>query len=416
MKTLVQWSTSAPSSWVEYDSSDWAQLPRRPEPTSTTPVPTDEGYVCKLNVQGVSFAGDRLAVVPHMTDAGVEVHQVWDDLEDYPVGWRQARVWTMLPLAPDARFNGAINARQRQTIYAEPAIAARIALYGPGQDVRPWDQYTPLADDVYVRGLWMPDALYQAHAALRTRRGWREWVEGLDPRELIDKTCSDGVVRSCVRQQRPQGRYLVPKGTRTYYHSDTGLTNGIHTADHENELRTGTGTAATQESAMIGGNNDRIIWASTTPAGEPESAAWPTGDYRHQIDCSDVGVDITYGLLTVGGSAGHFARVNAAVTSDLETKVMTETVFSGGGLKLATTGSVSWTAGNVSDRFEIAIAAGRPANHGNQSITVELNEFDDFADGPWEFFHLDKTEHPDTVPGEASVEASGMTPPEFPET
>lgn len=382
MKILAQWGTTDPQSWTEYDSSDWEHLPRRPEPRAGTPVPNDEGYLVALKVQGVTFAGDRLGLSALPDALGVVVHQVQDDLEDYPVGWRHARVWTIPHLGPDSRRNGAINARQTQVIYAEPEIAAMMR-YMRATNIHPWEDYKPLPDAAYIHGLWLPGDLYQAHAALHVVRGWREWVEGIDPRELRDKLCADGVVRPCVPPQRNLGRYVPAEGTRTYFHRDSTLTTSLHTADFENELLTGTGTAGDQTCPTLGGGEDRICWASTTGANEPDNATWPTGDYRHNIDVSDIGGDLTIGLLTIGASDGHFARVNDARTTHVDTNVQQETAFSGIGVHPATTGSVSWGGSTQSDRFEIAIAAGRPASHGNQSVTLELNESDDFADGPW---------------------------------
>lgn len=383
MKILVQWGTTDPRSWSEYDSSDWARLPRRPEPKSDTVVPADEGYGVAFNVQGVVFAGDRLGMVPLPDGLGVEVHEVWDDPEDYAVGWRHARVWTIPHLGPDPLRNGAINTRLTQTIYAGADVAAMMR-YMKATNIHPWEEYTPLPDAAYIHGLWLPNDLYQAHAALHVTRGWREWVEGLDPRELRDRLCADGVVRPCVLPQRNQGRYVPAEGTRTYFHRDSTLTTSLHTADFENELLTGTGTAGDQTCPTLGGGEDRICWASTTGANQPDNTTWPTGNYRHDIDATSAGAAITFGLLTVGASDGHFARVNDARTTHVDTKVQQESAgFSGPGVHSATTGSVSWGGSTQSDRFEIAIAAGRPASHGNQSITLELNESDDFADGPW---------------------------------
>lgn len=382
MKGLIQWGTTDPDSWFEFDSSDWLHLPRRPEPVSGTPVPDDEGYGVAFNFQGTVFAGDRLGMVPLPDGLGVQVHEVWEDLEDYAVGWRHARVITIPHLGPDLHRNGAINARQSQTIYAEADVAAMMRYMG-ATNIHPWEEYKPLPDAVYIHGLWLPNDLYQAHAALHVTRGWREWVEGLDPRELRDRLCADGVVRPCVLPQRSQGRYVPAEGTRTYFHRDSTLTTSLHTADFENELLTGTGAAGEQICPTLGGGEDRICWAATTAANEPDNATWPTGNYRHDIDATSAGSAITFGLLTVGASDGHFARVNDARTTHVETKAQAEGAFSLPGIKPATTGSVSWGGSTQSDRFEIAIAAGRPASHGNQSITLELNESDDFADGPW---------------------------------
>jgi hypothetical protein len=64
-----------------------------------------------------------------------------------------------------------------------------------------------------------------------------------------------------------------------------------------------------------------------------------------------------------------------------------EAAFAGSGLKLATVNSPSWVTG-LADlqtyRFGVVIAAVRNAGHGQQTLTLQLGELDDFADGPWQ--------------------------------
>jgi hypothetical protein len=249
-------------------------------------------------------------------------------------------------------MGGAINTRQSQRVYAEDPNFEDL--------VEAWSDFEE--PNSHVRhGVWVDDP--DSYNAKQTDHGWRSWTEGLDPSELD----ADGNVK-IQRLGNRKGRYKYPDGTKTYYHSTTTLSTGLHTADFENELRTATAPPASQQSSNIVGGTDRIIWASTTSSGEPDSAAWPTGTYRAQLDVTSV---------------GHFARVNAALSTELETKAQAEGAFSGTGLKLATTGSVSWSSGTSTDRFEITIVAASGASHGNQKITLELNETDDFVDGPW---------------------------------
>jgi hypothetical protein len=375
VRVCVQWTRANPSDWDEVDSRDWSAEPSKAEPVGGESIDDAAGWPFRLCVQGVQFTADHYAV-EHVDDETIRVH-VWnDDPDDYPIGERYARVRTFRTLAPDARFRGAINTRQSQLIYADADVAARMVYMGTDPaSIRPFEDYIKPDEAITRHGIWTSQESNDAHESARSVPTWRQWTEGLDASELDEF--------GEVKQQRSQDRYLKPFGTRTYYHSTTTLANGIHAATHENELAIATAAAGTQASNNIGGGADVLVWAGTTPTGEPDSAAWPTGDYRAQLDVTAIGGDVTIGLLTIGGSAGHFARVNTGLTSDLETKTQQESAFSGTGLHLATTGSVSWTAGAASDRFEILIAAGRPASHGNQTVTLELNEADDFCDGPW---------------------------------
>ena len=172
----------------------------------------------------------------------------------------------------------------------------------------------------------------------------------------------------------------------TYYISSTDAATGLHTATHEQLLtitNPGTGSPETVTSNSIAGGGSELVLVATTASGQPNSAAWPTGSYTCEVDCTAVGGSITYGLLTVGSAVGHFARVASDLSSELQVKNQNAAAFSGTGIKSATTGSTSWSAGNAGDRFEIAIAAGRPASHGNETISIQINETDDAATGPW---------------------------------
>lgn len=271
-------------------------------------------------------------------------------------------------------MGGAINTNQTQVIYAEAGIAPVFqAFSGPGIVFRDWSDFDPNRVNP-LQGLWVSNTLHLAHQTSRTVRGWREWTEGLDPTEIVSGQ---------LKPQRALGRYEVPKGTRTYYHNgDAATPTGAHNASYENALGLSPGGSTNQTTAV--GGNGALIAAGSTPSGEPDSAAWPTtGVYRCQIDAISVGADLTFGLLTQGSSSGHFARVDSGLTADLQTFVQDQAAFSGSGLKLASITDPAWSSGNAADRFEVLIAAVRNTGHGNQDITIQLGEVDDFVDGPW---------------------------------
>lgn len=349
MRILVQWSTSSPGDWTEIESSDWAQVAAKSVPVGGESIDGAAGWVHALNVQGVIFTGYDHLAVEDIAD-GCRVFAWNDDPDDWPGDLARGAVWTFPELAADAALGGAINTRQQIVKY-------------PGATI-------PLPDAALWRhGIWTPDALHEAHEGARAPHGWREWG-------------SDGP----VPDQRALGRFIQPDGTRTYFGRDIARPTGTHaTIDVGSELayEMGPGTPGNVVSGILGGDSDGFLFVFTTPAGEPDSAAWAAGNYRVQLDVFDVGADISFGLRTAGASVGHFGRVDSGLTSDLETHPQTAVLFMGPGLKLAETGSVSWTAGASGDRFEALVAGSRPVGHGNQSLTLELNETDDFADGPW---------------------------------
>jgi len=380
MKILLQWSLATPKGWVEIDSAEWSHIPKKSEPLGGQVVDNAPGWIHYLNVQGVVFTADHYAV-EDLDDAsgGIRVTMWNDDPEDYPEGEKYARVFTFLPLAPDPQFGGAWNTRQSKVIYAQTAVLARMTKPSKNTQFRPWEEFVRPPERPTRHGIWTDNALNVAHVALSVGqpRGWREWTEGV-PEQFIR--------HNKVIPQRPLGLYNQPLGTKTVYQRDTDLANGIHAAlavGNENELNATAGAGETEASGNIGGAEDGILFVFTSATNFPNDTAWPTGTYRCELDVSTVGADITYGLLNQGGSVGHFGRVDSGLTSDLETKQQTESAFTAdSGLQLATTGSVSWSAGASTDRFECVVTGARPASHGQQSMTLTFDT-DAFADGPW---------------------------------
>jgi putative Mn2+ efflux pump MntP len=188
-----------------------------------------------------------------------------------------------------------------------------------------------------------------------------------------------------LRSQRPQGRYNKPFGTKTVFGLHDNLATGLHAAQaaaDENAFGSTAGGSTTDASGNFAGGASGFAFIHTSAAGFPNDAAWPTGTYRCQYDVTAAGAGMSYGLRTAGTAVGHFARVASDLSSELETKQDAQPLFTGTGTKLATTGSVSWSAGAVGDRFECALAATRAASSGNQTVTLR-DSSDFFADGPW---------------------------------
>lgn len=370
MKALIQWARNNPSNWEWIDTSEWSSLPRKGSPSSGSSVNASSGWISALNIQGLVFEGaDKIAVLDN-PDGSVDVWLVNNDPRSWGTADRYARHVTIHPLQPDSELGGAVSTKMVQTIYTDSSVFSA----QPTTTIRPWASIVMPDETLFRYGVMMNDTLFQQHQRLQTLHGWREWSEGV----------GSGVVdnEGRVLSQRSLGRYIVPKGTRTYYMNNQAFATGIHNGDYELEL----GNTPAGVSSVVSGNinaNGSLVLVGTSPANEPDSTAWPTGNYRYQLDVASVNSDITYGLLAQGTVTGHFSRVDSGLLNDLETKSQAEAAFSFPGLRLATTGSVSWTAGNASDRFEVAVAVVRASGHGNATITFDLGETDDFADGPW---------------------------------
>lgn len=363
MRVCYQPTQANPSDWAECDSVDWDGLA--------------SFDVMALCVQGVVFEGPDHYAVRDLGNGEVEVAVWHDDPTDWPPGTRWAKVIRFRPLAPDSRpeYGGAINTHQSTVFYAEDEALFLLAYANnPRVDVLPWSDFDPRQPNP-MPGKWVSDASYAAHQRRRATAGWRSWTEGLDPSELD----ASGLLKG----QRGQGRYLVPKGTQTFYHNTADLVTGAHNAGNENELGNSPGGSGSESDTAVG-TNGKLAFAASTLANFPRSSAWPTtGVYRYQIDATAVGADLTYGLLNQGTPTGHFARMDSGLTADQETFAQDQGAFSGTGLNIASVTDPSWTSGAVSDRFEVLLASVRTSGHGNQTLTLQLGETDDFADGPW---------------------------------
>lgn len=391
MKILIQWAKDIVTDWEEFDSSEWLSIPKKSNPDENRSLDSRPGWINKLCVQGVQFSSDHYSL-EELPNSGLRVY-AWSDTPSsgvrpgYTSDTSYARIWDFAPLAPDELLGGAINTNQSQVLYlGKPERNVWAALPSQNQPdemtIKRWSEFIAPDESKVRHGKWIEDVLYMEHENFRTIRGWREWGEHLDEIHL-DKSGK-------VRSQRKAGFYKIPDGTKTFFHTQTAETNSIHIQVDSNEdlldTSAGVGTPDIFRDNPYSVNEEQIHMVATTPSNEPTSNAWPEGDYRYQMDAIVGDGGITYGTLNIVGAVGHFARVNAAVTSDLETKSQQESAFSGTGIKLSTTGTVTWSPGDTSDRFECVVAGRRDGvGHGNNTLRFEIDDADHFADGPWVF-------------------------------
>ena len=385
MKCCLQWTQKNPTDYLELDSSQWSAIPKRPIPGRGEKGGQDEqeGWVFALSVQGSVFLGYDHYAVEDLSGGACRV-TAWkddpDDLADDVLGEFYTRVWTFRPLAPDPRLGGAWNTRQSQVVYVGP----KLTQYYADREVenivvKPWSQFVPPPATLTRHGIWTTDALMVGHDVARVRKtGWRWYTDGV-PARLVKN--------GELVEQRPLGLYNKPKGTKTFFLRDTTLDNPRHVADFENVMSPAAGGGELQKFNLSGGSTGNFQ-SQISPSGEPNQLTWPVGDYRCQLDMTDVGVDITYGLRTHG--AGHFARLRNDLSTHINANIFPqiEALFSGTGLKLATTGTVDFNDfggpndPELEDRLELIVADERAASHGNQPLEIRFSS-DCWADGPW---------------------------------
>ena len=293
MKVLYQWAQRDPAGWQSIDATLWATLPSRDEPAPGQLGGQNNvlGWLANACVQGITCEGmDHVAI--EAVTVGVEVGvrlTIWnDDPDDYPLPERQGIVWTVLPLAADGNLGGAINTRQSCVRYCGGDRYARLSAAPPqNTTIRPWAEFIAPPAEITRHGVWLTDAKWAEHIAARTQWGWRHWVDHLSASEVI--TLPDG--RRELKDQRPQGRYSPSQFTLTWFQRDTNRAVGYAVFTHEDALESIEGSGET-ESATVDGISV-AVWNFTTPVDEPNSANWPNGTYRAQLDCTAASVGLT---------------------------------------------------------------------------------------------------------------------------
>jgi hypothetical protein len=190
MMVDIQWATDPVSDWITIDAADWIQQPKKPKPphlrqpvfdvsgdrliSFTGPeltIDKDRGWVNRINVQGIAFYADHIAVVDHGT--WVEIFN-WDPQD------QSGDVWTLYEQEGQAEHHmdsGAV-------LLCEGPIQHRVA-YGweetenwtSGGRVRfrPFRDY-PIVDESLVRyGIWQPQGLFDATKSKQGRplKAWQ---------------------------------------------------------------------------------------------------------------------------------------------------------------------------------------------------------------------------------------------------
>ncbi|MEE9593181.1 MAG: hypothetical protein V3W28_06350 [Thermoplasmata archaeon] len=383
MQVYVQWAQRHPNDYDVVDSAEWNSLERLPNPRERTPIRSDDaGWVFALNIQGTVFVGyDHYAV-----EDGGKSSRVTAWTDTHADGMNRARVFEFFPIQPDPHLGGSYNTRASQTVYAQPNIMQVLMKDGPvwcgnGPETavvfRPWSEFEPPPRETIRHGKWVQDSLVSPHDDARMERSWREWTGGVPRRWVREGEVLPG---------RLLDTFAKAEGTKTFGLRDTDQASGVHatsTSSFENQMTLSAFGAGELESENLSGGGSELTHLWTTLGSEPNEGTWPIGDYRCQLDASTIGTGITFGLRTAGAVTGHFARVNAGLTSDVDSNPQIEGLFgSPAGDKLATTGSVTWGGSTASDRFECLLAATRAADHGNQPLEMRYDA-SAFADGPW---------------------------------
>ena len=269
---------------------------------------------------------------------------------------------------------GQVTTRWHVTAWGDPTVLGNLR--------RDCDVVHPWADmpnsvlghhDSRRFGTWLVDEDWLHHRSVQQALDWRNWTEGLPAGEV------DEFGR--VREQRRMGRYVVPRGTRTYFlslNTEAANPDGADTSLQMTAAPAGTGT--TTVSGL--GNSPKVCWSYFGPAGEPDSAAWPSGVYDVYLDFSSIDSDVVFKVGTLGTAVGGFLHCEANLAAVIERRQQAESPIAVPGLHRVTyTGG--WTAGGATDRWGITVVGERTLGHGNRSGTMFPGASDDSSSGPW---------------------------------
>ncbi|MHA2341930.1 MAG: hypothetical protein ACXADW_08625 [Candidatus Hodarchaeales archaeon] len=384
MRILVQWAQSQPEDWVEIDSSEWVSLPKKAEPKGNEIIDNTPGWVQQINVQGVTFFGDHIAV-EDIASSGIRVY-VWnDDQQDWGPHRKHAFIWEFYPLAPDPNFGQAYNTRQYKTYYLGKDIVDKLGDPKEQTVILPWSDFVEPSESITRHGIWLSDLLNDQHEDAISMRGYTEWTDGV-PEQFIDAS-------GHLIGQAEIGLYSKPKGTIRYIKSFSAVTISGHAGNDLYLFKFATGTQQDLTNTLVNGQVETFVWISES--GTPGSAQWPVGIYRSQLNVITNQGTNEVAVLPLDGTtgsdaSGHFSRRAgvgpfAGIGEHLEVIHQDQNIFTGTGLKLATASGISWDSGDIEDRFEVSWANRNPADHGGSKQTVvRINTADSFADGPWQ--------------------------------
>lgn len=190
MRVRVQYATSEPGDWVEFNinalSNRWRSQPRKPVPQGEQ-IDMSPGWVVSVEVDGVLFEGFDHVAVEHSglgNDEFVKVYAWTDDEDDFndpqALGYRWGEVWEFRSHRPDPLHGGRLNTYQIKTVYADDLedMGRFFPQTTTGGEVllRPWAEF-PMPDEAITRhGVWLPEDLWMRHAKIRHSVTWEDWA------------------------------------------------------------------------------------------------------------------------------------------------------------------------------------------------------------------------------------------------
>jgi len=151
--------------------------------------------------------------------------------------------------------------------------------------------------------------------------------------------------------------------------TDSNITAGSDSNEEAPASRTDTTDIAWTVQANVTDRND-VTWA--TP--QLSDADWATGTYRGGVECSVLGANSTFKI-----------QLSRYLSTDSRAEILaTSTSQSSTGPFVYAPTSINPAAGATGDRLVMEILTTRPANHGNEGITMVVNDVDSLLEVPFD--------------------------------
>ena len=198
MKILVQWARRNPKGWEELDSSKWVATTRQPPPEEDHKLRDVPGWVYRLNVQGIEFQAQYIAVEHLGTrslfqrltgrsgPSGCKVYAWFDGptVRNRRLSW--AEVWTFTEPA----------------IQSGPSYTREGFAYSRGKpylrnrgfqdvEIKTWNEFHPPAETLRRSGMELFAEVEDRHRDAALPVSWQDWLKN-KPKPVHPKPTKPG--------------------------------------------------------------------------------------------------------------------------------------------------------------------------------------------------------------------------------
>lgn len=186
MKVFIQWATDPKSSPEEIDSSQWASLAKKMDPTGTRPmIDGTKGWIQSISVMGITFKADHYAISenPRGYPVGSISVTFWND-SDPDIEKRHGAIWYFqalklrdvdgiqkwIPNSWEERFYS-------DTYLKEIVASGEAPIFCNGREVKlhKYAEFIAPDESITKHGVLLKDSLNEEFEAEKNHN-YREWA------------------------------------------------------------------------------------------------------------------------------------------------------------------------------------------------------------------------------------------------